>query len=167
MPGAQITAPCTGTITGWHVRGYHSVVPANVKLRVLHPNGTGQYTGAGTSSPITLGTTDAVLQASTSLPINAGDFIGLDVPDNLTFDLASTTGAFEPFWQPPLVDGGSPSSPNIHAANTELLINAQVACPAETLADSRTGTGGGAVTSSDGGIDCGATCSAAYLPEPA
>jgi hypothetical protein len=51
LPNAQITAPCTGTITGWHVRGYMGTAPANVELRVLHPNGSGQYSGAGTSGP--------------------------------------------------------------------------------------------------------------------
>ena len=126
------------------------------------PTAAASTAGPARAAPITLGTTDAVHQASTNLPITARDFIGLGVPNNLTFDLATTTGATEPIFVPPLADGGSATSPTYNIQDTELLINADVACPGETLSVTKTGTGDGTVTSADGGIQCGATCSRTY-----
>lgn len=51
LASAQVTAPCTGTIVAWHVRGFMSSGTGEVRLRVLKPNGSGAYVGAGTSPP--------------------------------------------------------------------------------------------------------------------
>jgi hypothetical protein len=54
-------------------------------LRVLHPNGTGAYTASGTSGAVT--PTNTGLQTfNTSLPVHAGDQIGID-PTNPTDEI--------------------------------------------------------------------------------
>ncbi len=165
LSGAQITAPCTGTVIGWNVRGFSEPGTSEVKLRLLNPNGSGAYAGAGTSSPITLNSTDEVHHASASLPVSAGDFIGVDVSTNLTFVLAAATGATKSVWEHPLPEGGAPTAPSF-SGSSEVLINAEVACAStSTLSVSKMGPGAGTVTSSDGAISCGSTCSHAYSSE--
>lgn len=164
LSSAQITAPCTGTVIGWSVRGFSESGTGEVKLRVLNPNGSGAYAGAGTSSPITLNSTDEAHHASSSLPISAGDFIGVDVPTNLTFVLADSTSATESVWEHPLPEGGSPTAPSF-SGSSEVLINAEIACASTStlsLSVSKMGTGAGTVTSSDEAINCGVTCSHVY-----
>ena len=160
LASAQVTAPCTGTIVAWHVRGFMSSGTGEVRLRVLKPNGSGAYVGAGTSPPITLDATDEVHQASTSLPIGAGDFIGLDVPTNLTFVLAEPVGATTSIWEHGLAEGGAATAPSF-TSGLAVSINAEIAC-SYTLSVSNAGAGSGAVTSADGSINCGTTCSSTY-----
>ncbi len=160
LASAQVTAPCTGTIVAWHVRGFMSSGTGEVRLRVLKPNGSGAYVGAGTSPPITLDATDEVHQASTSLPIGAGDFIGLDVPTNLTFVLAEPVGATTSIWEHGLAEGGAATAPSF-TSGLAVSINAEIAC-SYTLSVSNAGAGSGAVTSTDGSINCGTTCSSTY-----
>jgi hypothetical protein len=78
QPGGTVTSPIDGIITSWRYR------PGSVgdvyALRVLHPVGT-QYTGAGTSATTTVPPGPPVPSPAigTTLPIRAGDRIGLQV----------------------------------------------------------------------------------------
>lgn len=69
VPGV-LTAPADGTIVGWRVRG-----AGTLNLRVMHGTGAG-FVGSATSTAATA--VDGSLVA-TSLPIAAGDSIGVDV----------------------------------------------------------------------------------------
>jgi hypothetical protein len=79
QPGATVTSPVDGVITSWRYRP--GTVGDVYALRVLHPVGT-QYTGAGTSATTTVppgpGTAPSP-PIGTTLPIRAGDRIGLQV----------------------------------------------------------------------------------------
>ncbi len=123
-----ITAPCTGVVTSWAVRGYSSSGSDQVKLRVLHPAGGSSYTGAGTSAAVTLTSSDAVHKANTNLPIAKADAIGLDVPTNLDFTLNSTASAPKTaIWYPPLADS-STEDPSFTNSFVGLNIQATIAC---------------------------------------
>ena len=158
VPSGPVTAPCTGTITSWAIRAY-STAPggSDVKLRVLHPDGTGAYSGAGTSPAIHLDSTHGVRSGATSLPITAGDGIGVDAT-NQTLDLnISFMNNGETYWTPPLPDGGAAQDPT-STTTPEVLVQATISCPPWTLSVSKTGSGSGIVTSADGTINCGSTC---------
>jgi hypothetical protein len=78
-PGAVVQSPSDGLIVRWRIR-QASNSPGYV-LRVLRPDGAGGFTAIGASAPVTpagpgLETFDAQLR------IHAGDYLGLDLPEN-------------------------------------------------------------------------------------
>lgn len=126
-PGAHATSPVTGAVIAWHV------VDASggpFKLRVLHASG-GSYLGAGTSAPMTP-SSPALQTFPTNLPIQAGDFIGLDNSTSVDkIGVALSPGAVFADWVPPLPDG-STQAPKETQPNAEIGFNAVVQ-PAPTL----------------------------------
>ena len=122
LPGATTAAPFDGTITSWRVVG---AAGGPWTLQVIHPaGGLFQSTGSSQSGPITgLG----VLTFTASLPIKAGDLIGLRssaVSDKLGVG-PSVAGTEFIYWTPPLIDGTAPRTPNGNALS-ELGFNATV-----------------------------------------
>lgn len=80
IPGQVMTAPCDGTITRFRINAL--VRPNNhYSLRVIRINGDGTFTGTATSAPVTP-TIEGVNEFSTSLPISAGETIGMDFLDS-------------------------------------------------------------------------------------
>lgn len=72
---ANVTSPVSGTVVRWRTKGTFG--GGGFRLRVLRPATGGNYVGAGASSPQT--PVGSSIQAfSTSLPIKAGDLIGLE-----------------------------------------------------------------------------------------
>ena len=85
-PGLQV--PFDATLTSFSVNA--GSAGGIVKLRVLRPAAPGQYTGAGTSPPKTLST--GVNSFAVSLPVKAGDLLGLDNESSaLIFDTSSAS----------------------------------------------------------------------------
>jgi hypothetical protein len=85
-PGLQV--PFDGTVTSFSVNA--GSAGGSVGLRVLRPAAPGQYTGAGTSPPKTLGL--GVSTFAVSLPVKAGDLLGLDNESSaLMFDKSSAS----------------------------------------------------------------------------
>jgi uncharacterized repeat protein (TIGR02543 family) len=163
LTGQQITAPCAGTITSWSVNAYTfgGVMNDDVELRVLVPGTAGAFAAAGTSAPIVVTTTDAVHTAATDLPVAAGDYIALQVPDNRVFsEYGENSSAMGGIWDPPLIDGAAASAPD-GTGGFEVLISAVVACT-EELSVTNAEPAGGVVKSVVGSIDCGSTCSSGY-----
>jgi hypothetical protein len=118
--GANATSPVTGVIVRWRMTGSYSGGPFN--LRVLRPTGGGAYIGAGTSGPATPpGGTQTI---ATSLPIEAGDLIGIDEPNGSHIGSVSVPGSAEIAWSPALADG-STLAPNF-VTGSELAFNADV-----------------------------------------
>ncbi len=123
-PEAADEAPASGVITAWRVDGAGAL-----KLRVLRFAGEGEseLVGVGTSAPAT----NARGQANaTSLPIRAGDVIGVDEPagsgsevgvENVSLDTASMLE-----WQPALADGGGVEEPISQQFSQQLLLNADI-----------------------------------------
>jgi hypothetical protein len=120
LPDVPVVAPADGTITFWRVNGSGSL-----RLRVLHPTGGGQFTGAGTSEPA------AALDGSansTRLPIRAGDSIGVDLasspPSRVGFTGAGQIGPVDVF-NPALVDGPGSATPSSFD-NESLFLSADI-----------------------------------------
>jgi IPT/TIG domain/PASTA domain len=123
LPGAVVASPSDGTVVRWRVKS--SLGPGGFKLRVLHPEGFGAYTGAGTSevgTPISTGTQ----VFPTELPIRAGDLIGIDPTDpNATIGLASTASSKVAEWVSPLADGSTRGPDGVFGPE-EIALNADV-----------------------------------------
>jgi hypothetical protein len=100
--GAIVVSPVNGTIVSWRV-----IVggPGGLAIRVIEPAAAGAYRGGGTS-PATASAT-GTQTFSASLPIKAGDLIGLDIGSATVLNAPSVPGAIIKQWQPPLADGAS------------------------------------------------------------
>ena len=129
LPDRPITAPTDGVIVRWRVRAATAGV---VKLRVLRPAGSGKFTGAGTSAPITLSGVGSAGQdrsyfATTRLPVLQGDYIGLDRERRVGALYAQRSGnAFDVIqFDVPLADGES-EGPDGSLEGAELLLNADL-----------------------------------------
>lgn len=120
-PGG-VTSPVNGTVTSFSVRS-GSANPNAVALRVLHPEGGLNYTGAGTTSLVSIGT-GITGPIATNLPIEAGDAIGLDSP-NGNLVLAANPGATQIFWSiPPLAEGST--RPGLAGGAYETMVQATI-----------------------------------------
>jgi hypothetical protein len=119
-PALQV--PFDGTATSFSVNS--GSAGAIVELRVLRPAGGGQFTGAGTSSPETLST--GVNTFVVSLPVKAGDLLGLDNDSSaLIFDTSSAT-AIASYYQLPALSDGATAAPNQVKSGYRLLLSATV-----------------------------------------
>jgi hypothetical protein len=127
--GAHVTSPVAGTITSW--RAVTGGV-GEYALRVLRPAGGGTYTGAGTSAAFVSTAGDHSFPAN--LPIQAGDLIGLDLPNNQGMAGANRSGAMWGGWvhTPMDSDGRLPDgvteapNPVLDQTGAELAFNATV-----------------------------------------
>lgn len=99
-PSALITSPISGTIIKWRVAGA-SATPGYA-IRVFKPAGGSSLTGAGTGSSQTPAGSE-VETFSADLPIQAGDFVGINVPSGGAVGLIATGGTYD-FIAPELPD---------------------------------------------------------------
>jgi PASTA domain-containing protein len=124
-----LTSPVDGTVTEWAIRSTDNVTYA---FRILRPGGTNRYTGAGTALGVDPGGSNTpVLRFPVSLPIKAGDAIGIGpasgdidvgVPQINTPAVTSNVWATNSTGQP--VDGASATfTPQ---SGHELLLQATV-----------------------------------------
>jgi hypothetical protein len=94
-PNARAASPVDGLIVRWNLRGAQG---GPLRLRVLRPSGPDAYTAVGTSGAVT-GTAADLETFPTSLPVKAGDTIGLDVVEGVevgvTPNPASVIGAID------------------------------------------------------------------------
>jgi hypothetical protein len=148
--GTVLTAPTDGVITAWRVHGSTSG-SGDVRLRVIHPAGVGQFTGAGTSAPASA--LDGATANATSLPIQAGDYIGVDLRSGgstATVNFRTVSGASSNFWSPAPPDGSTTSPTSSNANNDALEFNASVQLSPPVVSGvsppSGSTTGGQAVT---------------------
>lgn len=120
--GANLSSPVNGLIVRWRVQG---AVGGPFTLRVLRPNGQGAYTAVGSSTPATP-TSEGVQTFSASIPVKAGDVIGVD-PTNPTDKLgvATVNGAgFASLFPTPLE--GATVAPRPGVSGKELSLAAEV-----------------------------------------
>jgi hypothetical protein len=106
--GATLTSPVNGTIVRWRIQ---NAAGGPFFLRVLRPSGSGSYMAAGTSAAA-MPTGEGIQTFTTSLPVKAGDTIGVDpshASDELGF-VESSGGAFASIFPPPLEGATVPSS---------------------------------------------------------
>ena len=137
VPGARLASPVDGTVIRWRMRGRDSSTNFNTfALRVMRPAGGGTFTGAGSSALQTLssvGSDDTLRTFDTSLPIRAGDQIGIDADTNTTVPSTPAEAArgsvFSEFAD------GMPSGASLGTiVFTELLFNAEVVAAPTTTA---------------------------------
>jgi hypothetical protein len=118
---AELQVPFDGTVTGFSITA--GSAGGTVRLRVLRPTGDGQYTAVVSSAPATLALNANTF--TTSLPVKAGDLIGLDNDSSaLIFDGTGTV-PLTAYFQPALADGQT-GAPNQIASATRLLLSATV-----------------------------------------
>jgi hypothetical protein len=124
--GARATSPQSGTVVQWRIIAHDA---GDFALRVLRPAGAGQYTGVGTS-PQTISEVGAHTFAA-NLPIQAGDLIGLDIPEGSDIAKADVAGSAVGIWGPPLADN-STDAPVFPFSDIEVAFNADVQYPDAT-----------------------------------
>ena len=121
--GSNLSSPVNGLIVRWRVQG---AVGGPFTLRVLRPNGNGAYTAVGSSSPATP-SGEGVQTFSASLPVKAGDVIGID-PTNPTdkIGVATVNGAsFASLFPTPLEGATVAPRPGISGKEIELAAEVQ------------------------------------------
>jgi hypothetical protein len=99
-PGAHVTSPVNGVIVSWRIVG----ATGPFKLRVLRPTGGTTYTAVGTSATETP-PFPGLITFATSLPIRAGDTVGIDTLETSKIGALKALGAGVGAWSPPLADG--------------------------------------------------------------
>jgi hypothetical protein len=124
-PGAHEASPVTGTIVSYRLEG-----EGHFALRVIRPATGGAYTGVSSSALVTA-STYGLHSFSTSLPIRAGDLIGLDLGETTDIGTdvsqAEVTGSTVYEWGNNgfLADGATAPPKNVYP-DFELLFNAEV-----------------------------------------
>jgi hypothetical protein len=121
--GANLSSPVNGLIVRWRLQG---AVGGPFTLRVLRPNGSGAYTAVGSSGPATP-TSEGVQTFSASIPVKAGDVIGVD-PTNATdkIGVATVNGAgFASLFPTPFEGATVPPQPGVSGKEIELSAEVQ------------------------------------------
>jgi hypothetical protein len=133
----ELQVPFGGTVTRFSVNA--GSTGGKVELRVLRPAGGSQYIGAGTSPGETL-TTTGVNKFNVSLPVKAGDVLGLDNDSSaVMFDISSATPVTYYYELPSLADGTT-AAPNRTQKGDRLLLSAEVQQSPGSTNSNTTGT---------------------------
>ena len=149
LPGATVTAPVAGTLIRWHI--LEGSPAGSYGLRVFGPLAGPSLLGAASSasvSPIGGG----LETFSTSLPIAAGQSVGLDLGGGASqLGTAQTSGAAVLLAEPPVPDGATRPARRLEGPGEEfeLAYNAELLpAPTTTAISPVSGTlrGGTAVT---------------------
>ena len=138
-PGPQYASPVDGVITSWRVRGDSK--DRQFALRVLHDNGDGTWTGAGTSEAQQV-VPPGENTFATRLPIRAGEYIGINIPGRMTIppyiETRSSAGARADVFNPVPLGDGETRAPFVgDPTDTLFLCNATVEpdCDGDGLGD--------------------------------
>jgi IPT/TIG domain len=165
-PDANASSPVDGVVRRWQLGP--QAAADTYALRILRPTGTGSYTGVGTSSPIVASTTE-FKTVPTSLPIRAGDVLGLEaLKTTPTFRaVVPATGSNLAYWtEPDLADGATSSGAPLNGY--EIPLTAQVEpAPRVTLVAPASGPLGGGTTVKIAGRDFSGATSVKFGSVPA
>jgi len=135
VEAAALQVPFDGTVTSFSVNS--GSAGNHVELRVLRPAGGGRFTGAGTSAAETLA--GGPMTFAVSLPVKAGDILGLDNSDSaLVFD--ATPSAITAYYELPALTDGVTAAPNHNQAGDRLLLSAVVVQTSTTTGTTTTTT---------------------------
>jgi hypothetical protein len=120
--GASVASPVNGEIVRWKVVG---AVGGPFTLRVLHPNGAGAYTAAGTSQPAKPNG-PGIETFPTQLTIRSGDLISVD-STNATDEIgvATVAGAGYGIFSSPPFEGAT-NAPALGKTGQEIELAAEV-----------------------------------------
>ena len=162
-PNARAASPVDGLIVRWNLRGAQG---GPLRLRVLRPAGPDTYTAVGTSGAVT-GTAADLETFPTSMPVKAGDTIGLDVVEGVevgvTPNPASVIGAIEP-----IMVEGTTDTLDVNAPGAEFAFNAEIQ-PAPKISSTSPAVGpvGGGLPVVVSGTDFTSVTSVAFGALPA
>lgn len=132
----ELQVPFDGTVTSFSVNSGSAT--GKVELRVLRPAGNGEYTGAGTSPKETLAAT-GVNTFVVSLPVKAGDVLGLDNDSSaILFDTSDPT-YITAVYSPGLADAATSAPTGTQQNGYRLLLSAVVQQSASTTTTTTTG----------------------------
>jgi hypothetical protein len=121
-PGG-LTSPVNGTVTSWSFKS-NSASGNPVSLRILTQVSGTTFTGAGTSGSVP-DAAGIVGPNPTSLPIKAGDFIGLNGNSEL-FEASGVGGATQAWWTMPQLVDGTTRAAGGSSSTTEVLVQATI-----------------------------------------
>jgi hypothetical protein len=124
-PAPEYVSPIEGTIVTWRIAS--GSASSKVRLRVLRPAGGGKFTGVGTSAAEeTTGSPPDTF--TTSLPIKAGDIIGVDNSSSSLMFATAVLGNYPALFIAGLADGSPAATPEARAgdADYQLQINADI-----------------------------------------
>lgn len=146
LPGAQLVAPADGEIVGWSVRG----ASGELALDVIRPRGA-DTTRVGRSQWESAGN-DAPYYFETSLPVERGDQIGIELGPGAAIGVTDADGAATDRWLEP--EGGVYGSPDRGAGtgfDYELALRADFVAGAQPALPV-TLTGAAAARAADGTV---------------
>ncbi len=127
VPGQTMIAPCAGTVTRFRLNGF--VRPANhYRLRVVRRNADGSFTGTASSAQVVIAS-EGVNEYPTSLPVAAGEQIGIDFLDSTEdhgLRWVGSPGVGAAYFYAFPADGGSAFPTG--SAPFYYLFNADIAC---------------------------------------
>jgi hypothetical protein len=123
VPAQTMQAPCSGTVTTWRV---DVATSATFSLRIIRDNLDGTETSTASSAAQTPGAA-GVAAFITSIPIAAGEFIGVDIPPGGAVLGRNATAGSGNVFRPPLTDGMA-EAPVVLGATVTALVNADVEC---------------------------------------
>lgn len=132
LPGTQLVAPVSGTITSFRLRTAAGSDPQQLRFRVLRSADGSKFTGAGTSAAVPISTAAGITEYPVNMAVKAGDVIGFDQSGGglAARVIAVNPGAFQAAWFPTLGDGATPKpSDNPQGSDPtryELLLQAEV-----------------------------------------
>jgi hypothetical protein len=124
-PGG-LASPVNGTVVRWRIRVAGITEVTN--FRIIRPLVGGLYTGAGTSPQVTP-PSNATTPYDVQLPIQVGDYIGLDCcdPDFAAFFVSDHSGAsVRSEWYPQALADGAPGRAPDQTGNYEITLNADI-----------------------------------------
>jgi hypothetical protein len=145
-------APFSGTVTGWSIQGA-SKTPG-YSISVFHPNPDGSFTVTAKSDAVEPTGAEPFESFTTDLPIEAGDYVGLDMPGSgsVTTTEGIASGSFAFLGEqavgsvlPAITTGEKPTTTAL--VPVVMAYNAVIEAPA---APPSTGTGTGTEPSSTG-----------------
>jgi hypothetical protein len=126
-PGG-LTSPVNGTVTSWRFKAQFGGHP--IRLRVLRQGAGVAMTGSGSSSTV-VSAIGANGPFATSLPIQVGDYVGLDADGAGEGLLSTGASGTVLYWTLPQLANGSTRDGTVYA-NREVLVQATVE-PSNTI----------------------------------
>lgn len=166
-PEAHAVSPVDGTVVRWRL-GPQPAAGASYSLDVLRPTGVGTYVLAAASAAHSASAAWTEV-FPTSLPIKAGDLIGLSVEApaaQINLEVVPVTGPSLYFWDPALTDSSPAAAPQ--AGAFEVNFNADVRpTPQVTLLSPASGPTGGGTAVRIAGANFSAVSGVAFGSTPA
>jgi hypothetical protein len=119
--GAQAVSPVSGAIVRWHV--LEGTTAGTYRLRVMNLLPSGEYVFTGSGATVASSPTTGIQTFTETLPISAGQAIGLDMSATASVGVGPNLGEFVQ-WEP--VPGNGPEPAPINEAEDAIGFNAEV-----------------------------------------